>query len=562
MHDLVIRGGSVVDGSGQPPRTADIGIADGRVIETGRDVGRGRRELDAEGLLVTPGWVDIHSHYDGQTLWDPVLQTSASHGVTTVVMGNCGVGFAPVKPADRAWTISLMEGVEDIPAAVLEEGLSWRWESFPEYLDAVDSVPHAISVAAQVPHAPLRVFAMGERGIDHSEEPTEDEIQVMGRLAAQAVEAGALGFSTSRSKNHKASDGRVTPSYSAGDAELLGIAEAIGRTGKGVFEMNVENTDIDAELGLMRRICATSGRPLSAALLQRPGQPTDNYRQVLKGFDQAARDGLSLWGQVAPRPTGVLISLRSPLNPLIGSYIFQDLARGNQLTLPNELRRLEVREKILAELAGEAGIISRFRYAFELGDPPRYDQDPSESLADRSSVSGVSVLEIAYDILAAEGIVYLPVSNYVEGDLRAAHEMLIHPRTVPGLSDGGAHCTMVADFDYPTFLLSYWTRDAPSDLRRPIEWAIRRQCADTAGLVGLEDRGVLAPGKRADINLIDLATLGSTLPTMAQDLPGGGSRLVSRGTGYVATIVGGQVSFEDGIHNGTMAGALVRGGKA
>jgi N-acyl-D-aspartate/D-glutamate deacylase len=561
MHDLVIRGGSVVDGSGEPARTANVGIADGRIAEIGRDVGPGRRELDADGLVVTPGWVDIHSHYDGQTLWDPVLETSAAHGVTTVVMGNCGVGFAPVKPADRAWTVALMEGVEDIPASVLEEGLSWRWESFPEYLDVLDSAPHAISVAAQIPHAPLRVYAMGERGIDHSEEPTEEEVQVMGHLAAEAIEAGALGFSTSRSKNHKASDGRITPSYSARDAELLGVAKAIGSTGKGVFEMNVENTDVDAELGLMRRICETSGRPLSAALLQRPGQPTDNYRRVLAGFEHAARDGLSLWGQVAPRPTGLLITLRSRLNPLLASPTFQGLARADEPAFPIQLRRPEVREKILSELTGEADMISRYRYAFELGDPPRHDQDPSESLADRASAARVPAKEVVYDILAGEGIVYVAVSNYVEGDLRAAHEMLVHPRTVPGLSDGGAHCTMVADFDYPTFLLSYWARDAPVDLRLPVEWAVKRQCADTAGLVGLDDRGVLAPGKRADVNLIDLSAVGSTLPRIVDDLPGGGSRFVSQGTGYVATIVGGYVSFEGGIHNGTVAGALVRGGR-
>jgi N-acyl-D-aspartate/D-glutamate deacylase len=560
MHDLVIRGGSVVDGSGRPAFTADVAIADGHIAGIGR-VGSGRRELDADGLLVTPGWVDIHSHYDGQTLWDPVLKTSAAHGVTTVVMGNCGVGFAPVKPADRAWTVALMEGVEDIPAAVLEEGLSWGWESFPEYLDALDSVPHAISVAAQIPHAPLRVFAMGERGIDHAAEPTEEEVEAMGRLAAEAIEAGALGFSTSRSKNHKASDGRITPSYSAGDRELLGVAEAIGRTGKGVFEMNVENADIDSELGLMRRICEISGRPLSAALLQRPGQPNDNYRRVLQGFEQAASDGLSLWGQVAPRPTGLLISFRSKVNPLSASPTFQDLARGDHTILPVIMQRAEVRARILSELEGETDILSRFRYAFELSDPPRYDQLPSESLVDRAAAGGVAVREIAYDILAAQGIIYVAASNYVEGDLRAAREMLIHSRTVSGLSDGGAHCTNVADFDYPTFLLSYWARDAPADMRLPIEWVVKAQCADTASLVGLDDRGVLAPGRRADVNLVDLASIGSTFPAIDNDLPGEGLHFVSRGTGYVATIIAGQVGFEGGLHNGTLAGALVRGGK-
>ena len=560
MRDLVIRGGTVVDGSGRPARTADVAIDGGRIAEIGDDVGPARRQLDADGLLVTPGWVDIHSHYDGQSLWDPLLLTSAAHGVTTVVMGNCGVGFAPVKSEDRAWTIALMEGVEDIPAAVLDEGLSWRWESFPEYLDVLEASSHAIDIAAQVPHAPLRVFAMGERGIDHDEAPTDDEIRVMGRLAAESIEAGALGFSTSRSRNHKASDGRITPTFSAGDAELLGIAEAIGRTGKGVFEINVENTDIEGELRLMRRICEVSGRPLSAALLQRGGQPSDNYRRVLDGFAGAARDGLALWGQVAPRPTGLLMSAHGRVNPLAGSTTFQAVAGRHRAELLVELARPEIKEKILSELRGEADLMSRFPRAFELSDPPRYDQRPSEALTERAAAAGVPTIELAYDIVASGGIVYVPISNYVDGDLRAAHEMLVHPRTVPGLSDGGAHCTMIADFDYPTFLLGYWGRDAPADLRLPVEAVVKKQCADTAALVGLHDRGVLSPGKRADVNLVALSEIGSTFPTIVDDLPGGGSRLVSRGTGYVATIVAGEVAFEAGAHNGTMAGALARGG--
>jgi N-acyl-D-aspartate/D-glutamate deacylase len=476
-------------------------------------------------------------------------------------MGNCGVGFAPVKSEDRAWTIALMEGVEDIPAAVLDEGLSWRWESFPEYLDVLEASSHAIDIAAQVPHAPLRVFAMGERGIDHDEAPTDDEIRIMGRLAAESIEAGALGFSTSRSRNHKASDGRITPTFSAGDAELLGIAEAIGRTGKGVFEINVENTDIEGELRLMRRICEVSGRPLSAALLQRGGQPSDNYRRVLDGFAGAARDGLALWGQVAPRPTGLLMSAHGRVNPLAGSTTFQAVAGRHRAELLVELARPEIKEKILSELRGEADLMSRFPRAFELSDPPRYDQRPSEALTERAAAAGVPTIELAYDIVASGGIVYVPISNYVDGDLRAAHEMLVHPRTVPGLSDGGAHCTMIADFDYPTFLLGYWGRDAPADLRLPVEAVVKKQCADTAALVGLHDRGVLSPGKRADVNLVALSEIGSTFPTIVDDLPGGGSRLVSRGTGYVATIVAGEVAFEAGAHNGTMAGALARGGQ-
>jgi N-acyl-D-aspartate/D-glutamate deacylase len=325
VHDIVIKGGTVVDGTGDAPRTADVAIAEGHIAEVGGDVGQGRRTFDADGLLVMPGWVDIHSHYDGQALWDPLLETSAAHGVTTVVMGNCGVGFAPVRPEHRPWTISLMEGVEDIPAAVLEQGLDWRWQTFPEYLDALAASPHAIDVAAQIPHAALRVFAMGERGIDHAEVPTDAEVATMGRLAAEAVAAGAVGFSSSRSRNHVASDGRITPSFSAGDAELLGIVEAVGRTGKGVVEINVDTRDLEGDLALLRRMCEASRRPVSMGLLQRPGQG-QTFRQVLRAFEEAAAAGQTLLGQAAARPTGLLQSLGGRVNPLAASPTYREVS--------------------------------------------------------------------------------------------------------------------------------------------------------------------------------------------------------------------------------------------
>jgi N-acyl-D-aspartate/D-glutamate deacylase len=560
MHDLVIRAGTVVDGTGAAPTTADVAVQDGRIVAVGRDVGSGRHEMDADGLLVTPGWVDIHSHYDGQALWDPILETSAAHGVTTVVMGNCGVGFAPVRRDQQAWTIALMEGVEDIPASVLEEGLGWQWESFPQYLDALDAAPHVIDIAAQVPHAPLRVFAMGERGIDHAEQPTQDEITLMGRVAAEAIEAGAVGFSTSRSQNHKASDGRITPSYSASEAELLGIAAAIGRTGKGVFELNVENWDVDAELALMRRMCEVSGRPLSAALLQRPGQPADNYRRVLDGLSKAAADGLDMWAQVAARPTGLLMSLRGRVNPLAAAPTYQELARQGIDGLPARLADSANRSRILAELdaAGDANPLTRMRVSFELENPKRYDLSLELTLAARAKAAGVTVNELAYDILAAQRFIYVPVSNYGDGNLHAVHEMLMHERTVPGLSDGGAHCTMVADFDYPTFMLSYWGRDAAAEERLPLELVVKQQCADTAALMGFSDRGILAPGKRADLNVIDLSAVGSAYPSIRADLPSGGSRLVGQGTGYVATFVAGQATYDGGKYTGATPGRLVR----
>ena len=553
MHDIVIRSGAVVDGTGNARRTADVAIADGRIAAVGADVGPGRRTLDADGLLVMPGWVDIHSHYDGQALWDPVLETSAGHGVTTVVMGNCGVGFAPVRPEHRPWTIALMEGVEDIPAAVLEEGLNWRWQTFPEYLDALAAAPHAIDVAAQVPHAALRVFAMGERGIDHAEVPTDDEVATMGRLAAEAVEAGAVGFTSSRSRNHVASDGRITPSFSAGDAELLGIAEALGRTGKGVVEINVDTRDLEGDLALLRRLCEASGRPVSMGLLQRPGQG-QTYRQVLRAFEEAAAAGHTLLGQAAARPTGLLQSLGGRVNPLAPSATYREVSEHD----PGALHTPDVKARILDELSGAADTSARFPLAYELGDPPRYDRWQSESLAARAAAAGIPLKELVYDIVVGGGFVYVPVSNYVDGDLCAVHEMLVHPLTVPGLSDGGAHCTMIADFDYPTFLLAYWGRDAPEGLRLSVEWVAQQQCSATASLVGLHDRGRLEPGKRADVNLVDLAAVGSTVPALVHDLPAGGGRLVSRGNGYVATIVAGEVTFEHGSHTGALAGSLAR----
>jgi N-acyl-D-aspartate/D-glutamate deacylase len=553
VHDLVIKSGTVVDGTGAPGRTADLAIADGSIAAVGADVGPGRRTLDADGLLVMPGWVDIHSHYDGQALWDPVLETSAAHGVTTVVMGNCGVGFAPVRPEHRPWTIALMEGVEDIPAAVLERGLDWGWQTFPQYLDALAAAPHAIDVAAQIPHAALRVFAMGDRGIDHAEVPSEEEVATMGRLAAEAVEAGAVGFTSSRSRNHVASDGRITPSFSAGDAELLGIAEAMGRTGKGVVEINVDTRDLEGDLALLRRLCEASRRPVSLGLLQRPGQG-HTYRQVLQSFEEAATAGHRLLGQAAARPTGLLQSLGGRVNPLAASPTYREFSGRD----PGALRTADVRSRILAELSGEADTTARFPLAFELGDPPRYDQAPSESLAARAAAAGIPLNELVYEIVVGGGFVYVPVSNYTDGDLGAVHEMLVHPLTVPGLSDGGAHCTMIADFDYPTFLLAYWGRDAPEQLRLPVEWVAQRQCDATAALVGLRDRGRLEPGKRADINLVDLAAVGSTAPVLVHDLPSGGGRLLSRGTGYVATIVAGEVTFEHGAYTGALAGSLAR----
>ena len=556
MHELVIRGGTVVDGTGRTPRTADVIVDSGRVTEIGRAGTRGRREIDADGLIVAPGWIDIHTHYDGQAMWDPLLETSSSHGVTTAVMGNCGVGFAPVRAADRAWTIALMEGVEDIPRSVFEHGLEWDWESFPQYLEALDARPRVIDVAAQVPHAPLRVFVMGERGIDHTQVPTESETDEMGRLAAEAIEAGAVGFSTSRSRTHVASDGRPIPSLSAAGPELIGIAKAVGHTRRGVFELVFEDGEIDEHLLLARYMCQASGRGLSLITLQRPGYPADAYRDILHALEDAQSEGIDMRGQVAPRPIGVLMSLGSRLNPLRASETFMGIATTALGHI--ELAKPEVRDRILEEAQVGSQMLDRFPFLFKLGDPPRYDQSRDEDLRTRAVMANTRLLDLVYEILVAGGTIYAPAANFIEGNYSAIREMLVHPLTVPGLSDAGAHSTVIGDFDFPTFLLSHWSRDVDRDQRLPIEWIVKRQSADTAKLVGLTDRGTLLPGRRADVNLIDIAALGSTAPQLRADLPGGASRLVGHGTGYVATLLAGQVIFERGQHTGLLPGRVAR----
>lgn len=562
MDDLVIRGGTVADGTGTPPRTADVAIRGGRITAVGANLPRGHRELDADGLLVSPGWVDVHTHYDGHALWDPLLSPSSGHGVTTVVTGNCGVGIAPLRPADRDWTIALMEGVEDIPAEVLRRGLPWNWETFGQYLDAVEGVDRAVDVATQVPHAAVRVFVMGERGIDHEAVPSAEEIERMGEVVVDALTAGALGFSTSRSANHKASDGRLTPTLTAGEPELLGIAAAVGRLGTGVFEAVFDDADVAAEFALLRRICRISGRPMSVTTLQRPGQNPSSYREILRELERANADGLTMRGQVAARPVGLLVSLGGRVDPLLPSATYRALRPGDGTDLPALLRNTETRRRILAEL-DDAGtdVIARFPRAYALQDPPRWSDGPGPALTRLAADQGVSRLEAAYDVLASGRMVYVPVANYVDEDLAAVREMLVHPFTVPGLGDGGAHTTMIADFDFPTFQLAYWGRDAAEPDRLAPEWIVKRQCADTAALVGLHDRGILAPGMKADVNLIDLPRLNSTAPRITADLPGGGSRLVNDAAGYVATVVAGEVTFESGRHTGALPGALVRGAR-
>lgn len=552
-HDLVIRNGAVIDGTGAPRRAADIAVDNGKISVVGEVGGTGRDEIDAAGLLVTPGWVDIHTHYDGQVTWDPLLTPSSWQGVTTVVMGNCGVGFAPVRPDRHEWLIELMEGVEDIPGTALHEGISWGWESFPEYLDVIESTPHAIDFAAQVPHAALRGFVMGDRGADHDEPPTDAEIAEMGRLVAQAIDAGALGFSTSRTVAHRSIDGRPTPTLTAGTDELLGIARAIGETGSGVLEVVADMFDLETDFQLLRDMAEVSGRPLSISTLQRPEFPADTYRRILELIEQANADGIEIRGQVAARPVGLIMSLEGKVHPLVSSPTYQSLATLPLAEKVTELSRPEVRAAVLDEVGKYGGeMLARFPMLFELGVSPRYDQRPEESLG----------LEQAYDVLLSDGgngRLYVPVMNFVDGNLDATREMLVHPLTVPGLGDAGAHCTMICDGSFPTHMLQYWARDAEPDHRMTAEWVVKQQCADTASIVGLADRGILAPGYRADLNLIDFDALAITKPEMLHDLPADGKRLVQHADGYRATIVAGEVVMIDGSPTGALPGRLVRG---
>jgi N-acyl-D-aspartate/D-glutamate deacylase len=554
--DLVVRGGSVVDGMGGPARRADVAVADGRIVEVGRVTAAARRVIDADGALVTPGFVDIHTHYDGQATWDEHLLPSAGHGVTTIVMGNCGVGFAPVRPDDHDRLIELMEGVEDIPGAALHEGLAWDWETFPQYLDALDRRPHDIDFAAQVPHGALRLWVMGDRGAAR-DPASADEIGEMGRLAAEAVTAGALGFTTSRTLNHRTSRGEPTPTLTAARAELVGIAEAVGGTGAGVLQLVTDFLDFDDEFGTLRAMAAASGRPLSVSLAQHPAKP-DQYRTVLDAVTQANEDGLTMRAQVASRAIGILLGLQGSVNPLSGCPTYRSYA---VLPLGEQAARLAdpaVRAAILAENRGRLPL----ERVWVLGDPPDYEPGPDDSVAAAAGRQGVDPAGLLYDLLLTDGgkaLLYMPILNYAAGNLDAVGEMLAHPFSVPGLSDGGAHVGTICDGSFPTTLLAHWGRDRVRGPQFELPWLVRRQTHDTAVALGLEDRGVLAPGYTADLNVIDLDRLGMSAPTMAYDLPAGGKRLVQPARGYCHTIVAGTEVYADGEPTGSLPGRLVRG---
>lgn len=564
MHDLVIRQGTVVDGTGRERLDADVAVDDGRITAVGRVAGRGRREIDAKGLLVTPGWVDVHTHYDGQVTWDPELSPSSWHGVTTLVMGNCGVGFAPVRPGTEDFLIELMEGVEDIPGTALHEGIQWRWESFPEYMDALEAMPRVLDVAAQVPHCALRAYVLGERA--HDEDLTADEIATMSRLTAEALRAGAIGFSTSRTILHRSKHGLV-PGTRSTPEELLGIGRALGQAGHGVFEMVSDLQGQEPDLAWMKTFCTETGRVLTFALAQTPMAPMA-WRETLGRVAELSAAGMHVVPQVPCRPTGMLFGLQSSFHPFIVHPTWREIAPLDHAARVARLRDPAVRARLLAEEPDTPNPIVRllatnWMQMFPLGDPPDYEPTPDRSVFAVAGRTGRTPQEVAYDLmLERDGrqFMFAPLANYVDGDFEALREMMLHPNTVLGLSDGGAHCGLICDASMPTFLLTHWVRDRRRGARIPLEQAVRLQTGNTARVYGLHDRGTLEVGKRADVNVIDFDRLHLHAPEMVFDLPAAGRRLVQRVDGYRATVVAGAVTYEDGQPTGARPGRLVRAG--
>lgn len=564
MHDLVIRGGTLVDGSGAPAREADVALEGDRIVAVG-DVGAGRREVDARGLVVTPGFVDVHTHYDAQVTWDPYLTPSGWHGCTTVIFGNCGVGFAPARPDRHEWLIRLMEGVEDIPGSALTEGILWEWETFPEYLDAIERRPRALDVGAQVPHGALRAYVMGERGAAN-EEAGADDIAGMARLVGEALRAGALGFTTSRTLLHKSADGVPVPGTFASREELFGIGRELGRAGFGVFHVAGEHLRMAQEFPWMRELAEATGRTVSFAISQTDQAP-GLWRDLIGMLDEARAANVPIYGQVAGRSIGLLMCWEGTAHPFVGHPTYAALARLPIAERLGHLRDPVVRAKIVNETPVELGafgnmVTRSFGKMFAFGTSIDYEPAPEDSIAAVAARTGRAPLEIAYDALLegeGSGMIYFPLFNYADHDLELLHRMHQHPATRMGLSDGGAHCGAICDGGMPTFMLTHWTRDRRRGGKIALEHIVRRQTRETAEYYGLRDRGLVAPGYKADLNVIDYANLRFEQPRMAYDLPAGARRLVQKASGYVATICSGVVTAEQGEFTGALPGKLVRG---
>ena len=577
MLDTVIRGGSVVDGSGGAPFNGDVGIKDGRIVEVGGKLGAAHREMDAAGAIVTPGWVDVHTHYDGQATWDPYLSPSSHHGVTTAVMGNCGVGFAPVKPDQREWLISVMEGVEDIPGTVLSEGIQWAWETFPEYLDALATKPRALDVGAQIPHSAVRTYVMGERGITH-DEATADDIRAMCAIVGEGLKAGALGFSTSRTLIHKYQQHKYPPGTFSSPEEILGIARAMKAAGHGVFQMTANHVGMEGELWWLTQVAKENNLPVAFALVQTDQTP-ETWRRLLAHLDETHAQGVPLYGSISGRATSMVLGFEGSLHPFVLNPLWQQIAPLAWEQKLAKLREPEVRAaltqmkviEMAAQVNQEAAFFLRGMarlFVLQANAQGSVDYEPllGDSVVARAKATGANPLEVAYDAMLGnegrndgKGLLYFPIFNYSYGDLSQLHTQLLHPRTMMSLADGGAHVGYVCDVSMPTFMLTHWARDRTRGPKLSLEMLVKKQTRDTAEVYGLHDRGLIAPGMKADLNIINFDALTLDMPHFVYDLPAGGRRLTQTAKGYLATLVAGQAIMENGSPTGAMPGQLVRG---
>ncbi len=574
MHDLVIRGGRLVDGSGAPAVNGDLAIDGDRITQVGGKAGPGRREIEANGLLVTPGFVDVHTHYDGQATWDPYLAPSGWHGVTTLVMGNCGVGFAPARPDRHDWLIQLMEGVEDIPGSALAEGIKWGWETFPEYLDTLEKFPRALDIGTQVPHGAVRGYVMGDRGAANEAASAED-IAAMADIVEDALRAGALGFTSSRTMLHRAKDGRPVPGTFAGHEELIGIGRACARAGHGVFEIASDfglggmHGRFHEDIAWMRDLSTETGLPVSFILAQASHNPGE-WRDILRWTEEAVAAGANLRAQVATRPAGMLLSFDNPMHPFKGHPSYLKVAGRPFDERIRLLSAPEMRAQLAAEETTLTGkfdtfFVTHFDNMYPLGDPPDYEPTPECSIAGIAKRTGRTPQAVLLDAMLAKGgsdFIYYPIINYAEANFDPIREMLLHPRAMLSLSDGGAHCGVICDASSPSYMLSYWVRDRTRGARLPLELAVKLQTRDTACAYGLHDRGLLAPGMRADVNVVDFERLHLHAPEAVRDLPAAGRRLVQRVDGYKATVQSGQLTYQDGVATGVLPGKLIRGPQA
>ena len=565
MYDLVIRNGTIYDGKGEKPYLADLAVTGKTITKIGVIEEAGTKEIDAKGKIVTPGFVDIHTHYDGQVTWDPYLRPSTYHGVTTVVMGNCGVGFSPCKPEKRDWLIGLMEGVEDIPGTALHEGIDWEWETFPEYLDSLEKKPLAIDVVTQIPHGAVRAFVMGERGITQ-EKASEEEISQMGEIVKEAIKVGAFGFSTSRTEKHRDSSGSLTPSITADKDELVEIAKAVGELDKGVLQGISDFYDFQSEFDIFKEMSFASGRPISITVEQQDARP-EWWLQLLDGIKEAQDNGIRMYGQVPPRATGILMGLTASLNPFT---LYPSFLEISNLPLDQKVELMkdpDFKKKILLEKPVSIGnplldeIITSFNKMFRLGEPANYEPDPELSVLSESKRLNLIPQEIVYDMLLEKdgrALIYHPLFNYEFGNLNHVETMLKHPYTIAGLGDAGAHCGAISDASFPTTLIQHWGRDRDRGEKLPLETLIRMQTYETSQLLGIKDRGLLVEGLKADINVIDFDNLTIHEPEIVNDLPAGGRRLVQKASGYSYTIVSGKIAFKDGESTGKLNGQLLR----